>query len=375
MTLMLRIALRNLFQNKIRLAIAVGGVALALMLILALDAVVGGMEAKLTAYIDYSGADIFVAQSGVRNMHMAASALPLSVKSQVRAVPGVATVTPVLYLTNVVVAGENRHLAYVIGLPAKVAAGRPWRIVMGKRQPGPQEAIIDRGVAEQSGIRLGDTVEILGADFTVSGLSEGTANLTNSVDFIRRADFAHVRGDAATASYMLITIVRGQSPDVVAQRIEALVDDVTAQTRQAFAAQERKVINDMSTDVMTIMHLVGVLIGMAVMALTVYTATLARRAEYGVLKALGARTRELCGVVLAQALISVSIGFLLGLGFTLVLAALIPYTGLNLFLQLRGAALLKVGAAAIMITAVSAILPITQIAGLDPAMVFRGKLK
>jgi putative ABC transport system permease protein len=102
---MLRIAIRNLFQNKIRLVMAVGGVALALMLILALDAVVGGMEAKLTAYIDYSGADIFVAQSGVRNMHMAASALPLSVRSQVRAVPGVATVTPVLYLTNVVVSG------------------------------------------------------------------------------------------------------------------------------------------------------------------------------------------------------------------------------------------------------------------------------
>ena len=63
---MLRIALRNLFQNKVRLVLAVGGVALALMLILALDAVVGGMEAKLTAYIDYSGADIFVAQSGAR---------------------------------------------------------------------------------------------------------------------------------------------------------------------------------------------------------------------------------------------------------------------------------------------------------------------
>jgi hypothetical protein len=58
---MLRIAIRNLFQNKVRLLIAVGGVALALMLITALDAVVGGMETRLTAYIDYSGADIFVA--------------------------------------------------------------------------------------------------------------------------------------------------------------------------------------------------------------------------------------------------------------------------------------------------------------------------
>ena len=372
---MLRIALRNLFQNKVRLAIAVGGVALALMLILALDAVVGGMEAKLTAYIDFSGADIFVAQSGVRNMHMAASALPLSVKSQVRAVPGVSSVTPVLYMTNVVVANETRHLAYVIGVPPKPAAGGPWRIAQGRAVPRPGEAIIDRGVAEQSGVGLGDTVEILGEEFTVAGLSEGTANLTNSVAFITRADFARLRGEDATASYMLVNVTAGQPPDIVARRIEALVHDVTVQTRQAFAAQERKVINDMSTDVITIMNLVGVLIGMAVMALTVYTATLARRAEYGVLKALGAHNRQLCGVVLTQALISVGIGFALAIGFTLALAAIVPYTGLNLFLQMRSAAVLKVAVTATVIAGVSAVLPIVQIAGLDPAMVFRGKTK
>jgi putative ABC transport system permease protein len=253
--------------------------------------------------------------------------------------------------------------------------GGPWRIVAGKALPGSREAIIDRGIAERSGIRLGDTVEILGEELTVAGLSEGTANLTNSVAFITRADFARLRGEAAKASYILATVAPGQTPDVVARRIEALVHDVTAQTRQEFAAQERKVINDMSTDVVTIMNLVGVLIGMAVMALTVYTATLARRAEYGVLKALGAHNRQLYGVVLTQALISVSIGFMLGVGFTLALAAIVPRTGLNLFLELRSAALLKVGLAALLITAVSAILPIRQIAGLDPATVFRGKSK
>lgn len=372
---MLRIAIRNLFQNKVRLAIAIGGVALALMLILALDAVVGGMEARLTAYIDLSGADIFVAQSGVRNMHMAASVIPLSVKSRVRAVPGIASVTPVLYLTNVVVANDTRHLAYVIGLPPSAVAGVPWRIAQGQAIPRAGEAIIDRGIAEQSGVRIGDTVEILGEEFTVAGLSEGTANLTNSVAFIARADFARLRGEGATASYVLAKVAPGESPAVVARRIEALVDEVTAQTRQEFAAQERKVINDMSTDLITIMNLVGVLIGMAVMALTVYTATLARRAEYGVLKALGARSRQLYGVVLAQAFISVGIGFLLGIGFTLALSAIVPRTGLTLALQMRGPAILNVGVIAIVIAGISAILPIKQIAGLDPATVFRGKTK
>ncbi len=112
---MIRLAVRNLFQNKIRLAISVGGVALALLLILALDAIFNGVEKQITAYINHSGADIFVSQLNVRNMHMASSSLPMTTVQQVEAVPGVSTVTPILYLSNMVVVGEERNLAYIIG--------------------------------------------------------------------------------------------------------------------------------------------------------------------------------------------------------------------------------------------------------------------
>ena len=126
---MLRLAYRNLFQNKARLAVSAGGVALALMLILTLDAIFAGVEQQIAAYIRNAGADIFVSQSGVRNMHMASSALPTGVVRRVQAVPGVASTTPIFYLTNMVVAGEERNLAYVIGLPARAPAGGPgaWR--------------------------------------------------------------------------------------------------------------------------------------------------------------------------------------------------------------------------------------------------------
>lgn len=70
---MWRLAFRNLFQNKARLIISVGGVALALLLSLSLDAILEGIQRQVTTYIDHSDADIFVAQEGVRNMHMASS--------------------------------------------------------------------------------------------------------------------------------------------------------------------------------------------------------------------------------------------------------------------------------------------------------------
>jgi putative ABC transport system permease protein len=128
----IRLAFRNLFQNKVRLTISVGGVTLALLLILSLDAIFTGVEQRITVYINHSGADIFVAQTGVRNMHMASSSLPDPVIRKVKAVSGVALVTPILYLSNNVVVGQERNLAYIIGLPENAQFGGPWKVSSGR---------------------------------------------------------------------------------------------------------------------------------------------------------------------------------------------------------------------------------------------------
>lgn len=383
---MFRYALRNLLQNKIRLVISVGGVALALTLILALDAIMTGVEGRLTAYIDHAGADVFVSQAGVRNLHMVSSALPASVVGKVQAVHGVAAVTPIMYLTDTMEVGPNQdqYSVYVIGLPQGATMGGPWQIARGVSIPAEGQAVIDRGVAEKDGLGIGDNVKILGQEFTIAGLSEGTGNLLNSVAFISLNDFARIRGtmpmgNAAspsttmpTVSFVLVQVKQGASPDAVAARIEQEVPSVTAQSREAFAAQERKIVKDMASDLITIMNLVGFLVGLAVMALTVYIAILSRRSEYGILKAVGAHNRYLYGTVLAQAFYSVLIGFALALTITFVLSVALPNLASNLTLQISGASLLKVGIASLMIAALSALLPIRQIAGLDPAMVFKG---
>ena len=197
-------------------------------------------------------------------------------------------------------------------------------------------------------------------------------------------DFARIRGnmqmgDSAsigatmpTVSFVLVKVKPGVSPEAVATRIEQEVTGVTAQSREAFATQERKIVKDMVTDLITTMNLVGFLVGLAVMALTVYIATLSRRQEYGILKAVGARNRYLYGTVLAQALSSVVLGFSLALTITFLLSVIIASLGSNLALQISSASLLKVGVVSLVIAALSALLPIRQIAGLDPALVFKG---
>ncbi len=369
---MLRLAFRNLFQSKARLLITAGGVALSLLLILTLDAIFQGVETQVSAYIDQTGADVFVAQEGVRNMHMASSSLPPTAQGQVAAVSGVASVTPILYVTNVISIADSRNVAYIIGLPDGAQAGGPARVVEGRGMPGPGDAVIDRSIAAKSGIKLGDRIKILGRTFAVAGLSTGTLNLVSSVAYISMQDFRQALGGSEAVSFLLVRAAEGVTPSDLAARIESQVGGVTAQPRTAFAAQERRVIRDMSTDLIAIMNLVGLLIGLAVMALTTYTATLSRRAEYGVLKALGARNADLRLTVVYQSVLSVALGFSVGLALTYLLAALVPLTGVSLLLQVTGQSLLKVGALSLLIAGTSAVLPVFQIGRLDPAVVFRG---
>jgi putative ABC transport system permease protein len=368
-----RLAWRNISQNKARLTVSVGGVALALTLILALDAVFTGAGRQLTAYIDHAGAQVFVSQRGVRNMHMSSSWVPAATLNEVAAVPGVASVTPVMYVTSTLTAGEDRSLAYIIGVPDDARSGGPWRITEGSALPGPGQAVIDRVIAERAGIGLSDQVRTLGGDFTVVGLADGTISVTNSIAWISTADFTRLRGDPGTPpfSFGLVTTNPDVSPDEVARRITAAVPSVTVQTRAAFARQERTFVTDMSTEVIAIMNLAGFLVGLAVLALTVYIATLARRAEWGLLKALGARNSQLYRAVAAQAGISVVLGLALALAITLLLSLVVPRVTPAVTLALSGSSLVKVGGVALTIGLLAAFLPAWQLGRLDPAIVYR----
>ncbi|MFP5343965.1 MAG: ABC transporter permease [Candidatus Limnocylindria bacterium] len=365
------LARRNLARNRVRLFVSVGGVALALSLTLALEAIYAGVANQLTTYIDRAGADVWVSQPGVRNLHMVASWLPESVVDDVRAVDDVAQATPILYSTDTIASGEERAVAYVIGLPANASMGGPWNVVEGSDRVGKGEIIVDRGFARKAGVSLGDRVTVLGGEATIVGLSEGTASLINSVAFVSFDDFRAMRGGAPVVSFVLVRTAEGASADGVAIAIERRVDGVTAQSRETFAAGERRLVTDMSAEVISIMNVIGFVVALAVVALTVYVATLARRREYGVLKAIGARNSVLYRVVLAQAVLSVALGFAIGVGFTGLLGFLVARTDLGLELVVTVGSFIKVGLFAAVIGGLAAILPIRQVAGLDPAIVFR----
>lgn len=367
---MLLLAWRNLSQSRTQFILGVGGVALALVLMLALDALLAGSEEDLVAYIEQSGADVFVAQEGVKNMHMAASALSLRELRLASHAEGVASASPILYTTSVVETGGADVLSYVIGFDPAEPLGGPQTVVAGTTALERDEAIIDLAVARSQGVGLGDQIDILGESFTVVGLTQGLTSIINSVTFITLEDFQSLRSGEAV-SYALLRVEPGYDPAEVAAAVMARNDGVTALARPDFSREERQIIKDMSVEVLNIMNLSGLLIGLAVAALTLYTSTLRKRQEYGVLKAIGARNRHLYAVVATQAFLSLALGFVLAVSLVWLLGQGLPLAVPGVALSLTQTALLRVSVASLVIGVIAALVPAWQMARLDPAQVFR----
>ena len=365
------LAWRNLSQSRTQFILGVGGVTLALLLMLSLDALLAKSEDDLVAYIEQSGADIFLSQSGVKNMHMAASAITMRDLELAEQHPDVISASPILFTTGVVRTGDNDVLSYIIGFDPLEPLGGPGSMVDGTAELEKDEAIIDEAVARSQGVALGNEVEIMGHTFTVVGLTKGLTNIINSVSFIRLQDFQRLRpGDAI--SYGLLNVAEKAVPTEVAEVINGRNPDVLALPAEEFSREERQIVKDMSVEILSIMNLSGFLIGLAVTALTLYTSTLRKRQEYGVLKAIGARNGALYVVVAAQAALSLALGFVAAIGLVWLLGQVVPLVVPGMGLALTQNSVVRVLASALIIGVSAALAPALQLARLDPAQVFRG---
>jgi putative ABC transport system permease protein len=359
------IARRQLVAKRGRTLAGIVGIGVALLLILALKAIFAGMETRLTAYIDVTGADVIVAQEGVRTMHMTQSALPPSTAAAVARVPGVAAVEPIIYKGAFV-----ESVGEMSGIVALVGGGPTPELAAGEA-PRAGEIVLDRALADKLAVDVGDRVRVLGTSLRVSGEVTGTAAITGSFAFVARPTLARILRSRDVASYLLVRATAGADPERLARRIDERVPGVTASTRLAFAASERAVVGDMSTDIVRGMIVFGFVIGVAVAALVAYSQTLTQLRDYGVLRALGLRAGQALGLVIAQVAAMVVAGFALAVLLVALLPSLLPTLSPTLLLTVRVGDLVETGVVAAAVALAAALVPVLRVIRLEPAGVYR----
>jgi putative ABC transport system permease protein len=154
-------------------------------------------------------------------------------------------------------------------------------------------------------------------------------------------------------------------------RLEGIPPGVTVQTSGQFAASERRIVTDMSADLLRIMSGIGFGIALAVIALTLFNVTVAKTREYGVVKALGARPGRLAATVAAQAAWSVVLALAAATALALLLALVVGRLNPALAIWIAPGSVLRTGLGALLVGVVGAVLPIRRVLRVDPAASFR----
>lgn len=368
------LARRNLFQNRTRLLVSVGGMALAALLILALDAVFAGASRDVSVFMDNVPFDLVVSQKGVRNLHMTTSFFPARRADEIERVAGVRSVDPILYTTAFLGKGtgigQRRAVVYLIGYePGRL--GGPWEWQASRADPKAGGIVIDERIAADFGVRRGQSVTAAGREWRVDGLTKGTVSVVNSIAFVRYEDFEDAQGVRGVTSFALVRVAPGHSPQQVAQRIAGQVDDVTVQTREEFSTSERRIVGDMSIDIMRMMNAVAFLIGLSVVALSAYTTVLAKVPEYGIMKAMGAKDRRLLAVVVAQTAMSIALGLAVAMAAAWAMELAIELARLSVPFSVEVRSLVRVAVGATVVGLIASLLPVMIVSRLQPAEVFR----
>lgn len=362
------LARRNLFEDRRRALLALGGVGAGLLMVLLMSAVYAGFTRQETAYIDRLPADVVVSQRDVHTMQMSYSVVPKGTALYMRGVPGVAWTENLRQVTSTIDGNGSQLVSYVFGIDLATFRGGPQQLTAG-HLPARGEAVIDEGAARQLGVGIGDDLGVFGRTYRISGLSHGLTSLASTTTFLAAADFAAVAGPGT--NYVLVGAEPGVDPSELADRLAERFPGTTVQTRAEFAAQEAAFLEDVYAEVIRTMILLGFVVALALVALTLSAVTSAKLREYGVVKALGARPGDLVRVVGLQSLWTVVGGFAVAVVGAVLLSALCRAAVPNVELAVEPGALVVTFLGAVLVGAPGALLPLRRVLRLDPATAFR----
>ena len=210
----------------------------------------------------------------------------------------------------------------------------------------------------------------MGRDFTIVGFSNGTTSWMTSFFFVRKQDAENMLLAPGATSFLLLTTADGADLNRILQRLNKM-SGVNALTKKEMASNDLKLFAKVFSAPLRLMVGISFLVGTMIVGLIIYTATIERQREYGMIKAIGAKNWFLYQVVLTQALFASiagsSLGVLLANGAAQWIMSARPQF-LIVFDPVDSAQALLAGLGMALI---AAIFPTRVVANLAPAEVFR----
>jgi putative ABC transport system permease protein len=311
-------ALRMLLHDRATTAGSVLGVVAIIFLVGQQLSILFGLLTYMSVLVDHGGADIWVSTKNTRNVNSGGS-LPMTYLERLRGLDDVEWVEPIVTTGGIYrLPGGRYQGVQVVGVTRPEITGGPWRFYEGSVDVLlDREAVtVDRTDLDVLGDpELGSVSEISGKRVRIRGITQSIRGFEGSLVFTN-IDKARELGSLPEdrCSNILVKVKPGRTMADVITRMQAMLPNTEVMSAPDLSRSTRVyyLSNTGIGGSIGFSTLVGTLVGIVIITLTLYTTVLNRQKDFAVLRALGARARDIAVCILFQALMIAGVGLVLG---------------------------------------------------------------
>jgi ABC-type antimicrobial peptide transport system permease subunit len=305
--------LKTLLRRKTRTLLTLAGVAIGVAAIVALGALADGFVAGYSALGSGSGADLLVAQAD--SIDVAFSAVDEELGTTLANLSGVEEVASMVYTFA---ATDGVPYFIVFGYEPDGFAIQHFRIVEGEGlaeravRGGGRPLILGRAAADDLDKQVGDTFRLYETTYRIVGIYETGAPFEDGAAVVLLSDAQALSKHPRQVNAFLVKLRDADDIERLRQRIEQRFSDLTTTLSSDFA-QEQEYLAYVRGFTWAV-SLLAILIGGVGVMNTLLMSVFERTQEFGALRAVGWRRRQILGLVLSESLALTGLGGLVGAG-------------------------------------------------------------
>jgi putative ABC transport system permease protein len=363
-------AFKTLFDQPLKFCMTACGMALCIILMLFLLSIYRGVYVGSVEYVTASNADLWILQSNATNVLRSTSLIRTDQRELLKSIPGISSVSPVLFILGTVRFGKGSATVYLTGFDPGCGSGGPPEIVKGSTLTANDQIILDQSFAAKYNIHLNDRIRIKNDVLKVVGLSSGTNMFVIQYAFITLAKAHSLLGFANIVSGYLVKVREGFSTQEVTACIYSAASDINVFDRETFI---RNNIQEMESGILPLLYMVafiGAVVLTAILSLILSINVLERRKDFAIMKALGSPKGFLPGFIIEQSMILTISGLAVGIIFFFPLIRVLEKISPEVSVISSLTQILTVCLGAIIIGLISSIEPIRKLNKIYPLEAF-----
>jgi len=375
MSLILTLAARNLFHDRLRFIATLIGIVFSMILVTVQMGLYLGFGRMVTTMIDHAGADLWIMPLGTKCFEDSSS-LDDSKRFRALSMKGVADAVPIVIgFAPWKMPGGGTSPVFLIGSNLRSGGLRPWNVVAGSIEALeiPGAIAVDRSYLDRLGVSgLGATAEIRDQKVEVRALTRGIRSFTTTPYLFAPLERARAYTGMGPnrESYILVRVAPNADVESVRRRLQSNIADVEVLTPAEFRARSRSfwLFGTGAGAGLFAGALLGIIVGTVIVAQTLYASTKDHLNEFATLRAIGSSGRYIYKVIISQAVLSAVIGFCIAAAVGLLIVRTTAETALPI--MLTPVMTVALFALAVVMCVLSAVGAIAKVMRIDPAMVF-----